>query len=38
LKAVAQETSQTLYQLKRGLLDAYMRQELRSPSIKMRFA
>lgn len=38
LKGVAQETSQTLYQLKRGLLDAYMRQELRSPSIKMRFA
>ena len=38
LKALAQETYQTLYQVKRGLLDAYMRQELRSPSIKMRFA
>lgn len=38
LKAVAQSTKQTLYQVKRGLLDDYMRQELRSPSVKMRFA
>jgi hypothetical protein len=38
LKQVAQETASTLYQLKHGLLDDYMRSQLRSPSIQMQFA
>ncbi len=38
LKQVAQETASTVYQLKRGLLDDYMRSQLRSPAIRMRFA
>lgn len=38
LRQVAQETALTLYQLKQGLLDDYMRSQLRSPAIKMRFA
>jgi DDE superfamily endonuclease len=38
LKHVAQETASTLYQIKQGLLDDYMRAQLRSPAIPMRFA
>ena len=38
LKQVAQETASTLYQLKHGLLDDYMRSQLRSPAILMQFA
>jgi hypothetical protein len=38
LKHVAQETASTLYQLKQGLLDDYMRSQLRSPAIQMQFA
>jgi hypothetical protein len=38
LKQVAQATGETLYQLKQGLLDDYMRSQLRSPAIKMQFA
>jgi hypothetical protein len=38
LKQVAQDTASTLYQLKQGLLDDYMRFQLRSPAIQMQFA
>jgi hypothetical protein len=38
LKQVAAETARTIYQVKLGLLDEYMRQQLRSPSIKMVLA
>jgi hypothetical protein len=38
LKQVAQDTASTLYQLKQGLLDDYMRSQLRSPAIHMLFA
>jgi hypothetical protein len=38
LKQVAQETASTIYQLKQGLLDDYMRSQLRSPAIPMQFA
>lgn len=38
LKQVAQETASTIYQLKQGLLDDYMRSQLRSPAIRMQFA
>lgn len=38
LKQVAQETASTIYQLKQGLLDDYMRSQLRSPAIQMQFA
>jgi hypothetical protein len=38
LKQVAQETAQTIYQVKNGLLSEYLRQQLRSPSIKMMLA
>jgi hypothetical protein len=38
LKQLAQETTLTLYQLKQGLLDDYMRAQLRSPTITMQFA
>lgn len=38
LKQVAQDTASTLYQLKQGLLDDYMRSQLRSPAIQMQFA
>ena len=38
LKALATETKQTMYQIKRGLLDEYMRQQLRSPAIRMVLA
>lgn len=38
LKQVAHETASTIYQLKHGLLDDYMRSQLRSPAIRMQFA
>lgn len=38
LKRIAQETKQTIYQVKHGLLDDYLRQQLKSPSIKMCLA
>ena len=38
LKQVADETQQTIYQVKHGLLDDYLRQQLRSPTIQMRLA
>lgn len=38
LKQLAQQTASTLYQLKQGLLDDYMRSQLRSPALKMQFA
>jgi len=38
LKQVAHETQQTIYQVKHGLLDDYLRQQLRSPAILMRLA
>jgi hypothetical protein len=38
LKQVAHQTASTLYQLKHGLLDEYMRSQLRSPAIQMQFA
>jgi hypothetical protein len=38
LKQVADQAASTLYALKRGLLDDYMRSQLRSPAIQMQFA
>lgn len=38
LKQVANETRQTVYRLKHGLLSDYLRQQLKSPAIQMRFA
>lgn len=38
LKQVAQATATTIYQLKQGLLDDYMRSQLRSPTIPIRLA
>jgi len=38
LKALALQTGKTIYQLKRGLLDDYMTQQLRNPSLRMAFA
>jgi hypothetical protein len=38
LKQVAYETGQTIYQVKYGLLSEYLRQQLKSPSIKMMLA
>jgi hypothetical protein len=38
LKAVAAQTGQTVYQLKHGLLDDYLIQQLKNPSLKMSFA
>lgn len=38
LKALAAETGRTVYQLKHGLLDDYLIQQLRSPSLKMVLA
>lgn len=38
LKQVAQETRQTIYQVKHGLLSDYLRQQLRSPSVQMVLA
>jgi hypothetical protein len=38
LKHVAQEAKQTIYQVKHGLLDDYLRQQLKSPTIRMTLA
>ena len=38
LKELAVQTGRTLYQLKHGLLDDYLIQQLKNPSIKMRLA
>jgi hypothetical protein len=38
LKELAAKTGQTIYQLKHGLLDDYLIQQLRNPSLKMKFA
>ena len=38
LKEVATRTGQTIYQLKHGLLDDYLRQQLKNPFIKMSLA
>ena len=38
LKQVANETRQTVYQLKYGLLSNYLKQQLKSPAIQMAFA
>jgi hypothetical protein len=38
LRQVAQATTSTIYHLKQGLLDDYMRAQLRSPAIQMQFA
>ncbi len=38
LKQVAYETHQTIYQVKHGLLDDYLRQQLQAPTIQMRLA
>lgn len=38
LAAVAKKTGQTLYRLKHGLLDDFLRQQLKNPTIAMRLA
>jgi hypothetical protein len=38
LKELAAKTGQTIYQLKHGLLDDYLIQQLKNPSLKMKFA
>ena len=38
LKQVAEETKQTIYQVKFGLLSDYLRQRLKSPAVKMLLA
>jgi hypothetical protein len=38
LAHLARKTGQTLYRLKHGLLDDYLRQQLKNPSIRMRLA
>ena len=38
LKAVAKQAAVTMYQLKRGMLTRYLREELRSPAVRMVFA
>ena len=38
LKQVAQETQRTIYQVKHDLLSDYLRQQLKSPTVKMSFA
>jgi hypothetical protein len=38
LKQVAAETQRTIYQVKHGLLDDYLRQQLKSPTVQMRLA
>jgi hypothetical protein len=38
LTDVARKTSQTIYRVKRGLLDNYLRQELKNPAVSMTFA
>jgi hypothetical protein len=38
LTDIARQTQQTAYRLKHGLLDNYLCQQLKNPSVKMRFA
>lgn len=38
LKQIAHEAQQTVYQVKHGLLDDYLRQQLKSPAVQMRLA
>ena len=38
LKQVAQDTRQTIYQVKHGLLSDYLRQQLKAPTVKMTLA
>lgn len=38
LKQVAHQTAQTIYQVKHGLLSDYLRQQLKSPTVKMVLA
>jgi hypothetical protein len=38
LKHLAAQTGRTAYQLKQGLLDDYLIQQLKNPSLKMVFA
>jgi hypothetical protein len=38
LTAIARKTGTTVYQIKQNLLSSYLRQELRSPSVRMAFA
>lgn len=38
LKQVAEQTARTIYQVKHDLLDDYMREQLRSPAVKMMLA
>jgi hypothetical protein len=38
LKEIATQTQQTVYQLKHNLLEDYLIQQLKNPSLKMRFA
>jgi hypothetical protein len=38
LKGLAAQTGQTVYQLKHGLLDDYLCQQLKKPSLKIAFA
>jgi DDE superfamily endonuclease len=38
LKTAAKQAAVTMYQLKRGMLSKYLREELRSPAIRMVFA
>jgi hypothetical protein len=38
LKELATQTGRTVYQLKHGLLDAYLLQQLKTPSLKMVLA
>lgn len=38
LTSLARKTMTNVYQLKRGMLSGYLRQELRSPSVTMAFA
>jgi hypothetical protein len=37
LKAAAKQAAVTMHQLKRGMLSRYLREELRSPAIRMVF-
>jgi len=38
LTDLARRTRQTIYRIKHGLLDDYLCQQLKNPSVKMRFA
>ncbi len=38
LTDLARKTRQTIYRIKHGLLDDYLCQQLKNPSVKMRFA